>query len=102
MTDLVLAKRKEIEALCSLCGVRRLDLFGSAATGRFDPASSDVDFLVEFGPLAPGERAEAFFSLLEGLERLLDRRVDLVVDTAIRNRHFREAVHETRQVVYAA
>jgi predicted nucleotidyltransferase len=102
MTDVVQAKRKEIEALCRQCGVRRLDLFGSAATGGFDRASSDVDCLVEFGPLAPGERAEAFFCLLEGLERLLGRRVDLVVDRAIRNPYFRESVYETRQVLYAA
>ena len=33
-----------LQALCRRFGVRRLDLFGSAATGRFDPALSDLDF----------------------------------------------------------
>lgn len=70
MVDLVSAKRKEIEALCIQCGVRRLALFGSAAKSTFDPNSSDVDFLVEFGPPAKGERADVFFRLLEGLESL--------------------------------
>lgn len=31
----------EIASLCKRFGVRKLDLFGSATTGRFDPAHSD-------------------------------------------------------------
>jgi predicted nucleotidyltransferase len=39
----------EIAALCRRYGVRRLEVFGSAARGiDFDPATSDADFLVEF------------------------------------------------------
>ena len=33
--------------------VHCLELFGSAANGKFDAAISDLDFLVEFEPLAP-------------------------------------------------
>jgi predicted nucleotidyltransferase len=33
--------------LCQQYKVARLDVFGSAASGKFDPASSDLDFLVE-------------------------------------------------------
>jgi hypothetical protein len=44
--------------LCRRFHVRRLDLFGSAATGHnFDPVRSDLDFLVSFEPLPPGEYA---------------------------------------------
>ena len=38
----------DIGALCRRYGVRRLDLFGSAATGAFDPATSDLDFVAAF------------------------------------------------------
>lgn len=38
----------EIAALCQRYGVRRLDLFGSAATGVFDPLTSHIDFLGEY------------------------------------------------------
>ena len=40
-----------LHALCLRCHVRRLDLFGSAVTDRFDPLRSDVDMLVEFTDL---------------------------------------------------
>ena len=94
-----------LRLLCEKHGVRRLDLFGSAAAGPFDPDESDLDFLVEFDPISPGSYADAYFGLLEGLEgleELFGRPVDLVVDTAIRNPYFRRAVEQTRSPLYAA
>ncbi len=44
--------REELEEVCRRFHVRRLDLFGSAASDDFDPAGSDLDFLVEFDPEA--------------------------------------------------
>ena len=88
--------------LCRKHGVRRLDLFGSAAAGLFDTDDSDLDFLVEFDPISPGSYADAYFGLLEALEELFGRPVDLVVDTAIRNPYFRQAVEQTRSPLYAA
>ncbi len=41
--------RAELAAICLRHNVRRLDLFGSAVGSDFDPATSDLDFLVEFG-----------------------------------------------------
>jgi predicted nucleotidyltransferase len=82
--------------------VRRLELFGSAAGDRFDPNGSDVDFLVEFQPLADGEHADAYFGLLAALQLLLARPVDLVMTRAIRNPYFLEAIEPTRTLVYAA
>lgn len=63
---------------------------------------SDVDFLVEFEALPVGTYADAYFGLLESLETLLERPVDLVVATAITNPYFRQAVDRTRTLVYAA
>jgi predicted nucleotidyltransferase len=40
--------------------------------------------------------------LVEGLERLLGRAVDVVGVTAIRNPYFRDQVLRTRQLLYAA
>jgi len=102
MTALLEAKRSEIAALCRKRRVRRLEIFGSAASGSFDPQTSDLDFLVEFGPLGPGERADAYFGLLEDLQELFQRPVDLVMVRAISNPYFRRAIEQTRQVLYAA
>jgi uncharacterized protein len=89
-------------ALCRAHRVKRLELFGSAATDRFDPLSSDLDFLVEFEDL--GERGwfDAYFGLKESLERLFKRSVDLVMPRAIRNPYFLESIAPSRTLLYAA
>lgn len=102
MIQLVNNHRAELTALCRQHGVRRLDLFGSAADGTFDSNNSDLDFLVEFEDLPRGQYANAYFGLLESLEALFQRPVDLVMPTAIRNRYFLESVNRTRTELYAA
>jgi len=57
----LLILQADVVALCKDRGVRRLALFGSAASGRFDPASSDLDFLVEFQPVRPSQHADNYF-----------------------------------------
>ncbi|HXW40166.1 MAG TPA: nucleotidyltransferase domain-containing protein [Xanthobacteraceae bacterium] len=94
--------REELQALCRRFHVRRLDVFGSAARGDFEPARSDLDFLVEFQPLQPGAYVDAFFGLKEGLEELFGRPVDLISAAAIRNPYFRASVERTRAPLYAA
>lgn len=94
--------RKELDKICRQYRVRRLELFGSAAVGRDRPGESDLDFLVEFESLPQGAYADAYFGLLESLERLFGRPVDLVVARAIKNPYFRESVERTKTVVYAA
>lgn len=95
-------RRADLEVLCNRFGVRRLEVFGSAATGAFQDAGSDLDFLVEFEhPERPGV-ADRFFGLLESLEALFGRPVDLVSGTTIKNPYFRESVDKTRALIYAA
>jgi predicted nucleotidyltransferase len=94
--------RTELADLCRRYGVRRLELFGSAAAGKDLAEESDLDFLVEFAPFLPEGYANAYFGLLESLETLFGRPVDLVVTSAIRNPYFREAVECTRALLYAA
>jgi predicted nucleotidyltransferase len=102
METCIAQHRQQIVDLCRRYRVHRLELFGSAASDRFDPERSDLDFLVEFGPLADGQHADAYFGLRESLESLLSRPVDLVMTRAIRNRYFLEAIAPTRTVLYAA
>jgi predicted nucleotidyltransferase len=102
MNRLVADKRADLESICRRHQVRRIDLFGSAAGDEFDPASSDLDFLVAFEELQPDRYADAYFGLLEDLQSLFQRPVDLVVDSAIKNPYFRQSVDKTRTVLYAA
>jgi hypothetical protein len=97
--------KKQEAALSSLCQQRRVlwfALFGSAATGRFNPRSSDLDFLVEFAPMSPKEHADCYFGLLEDLQSLFQRPIDLVEPSTIQNPYFRQAVEDTQLVLYEA
>jgi hypothetical protein len=102
MIDLIEHHRDELADLCRRYHVRTLELFGSAADGTFDPARSDLDFLVEFLPEAAGRIFHGFFDLRDALQELYGRSVDLVMPGAIRNRYFVEAVNRQRKVLYAA
>lgn len=93
--------RPAIAALCRQYGVRRLVVFGSAVTDKFDEATSDIDFLVEFADDLAG-RFEAYFGLKEDLEALLGRPVDLVSTVALENPHFAKSVASTGRELYAA
>lgn len=102
MIELIEAKRPQLMDLCRRYRVRRLDVFGSAAQGGFDPARSDLDFLVEFEDLTIEDAADRYLGLLVDLEDLFARKIDLVSDNAIRNPYFRRAVDATRISLYAA
>lgn len=94
-------KHPQLAALCRKYGVRRLELFGSAATeSRFDRDRSDLDFLVEFGPTDDMGPADQYFGLWEELKTLFGREVDLVSTRSLRNPYFIESVNATRQTVF--
>jgi uncharacterized protein len=100
MHALIESRRQEIAQLCRRYGVIRLDLFGSAAGGQFDPRSSDFDFIVRFADADLPGIAHRFFGLAEDLERLFERPVDLLTDQPFLNPYFAQAVAETRETIY--
>jgi uncharacterized protein len=103
MIALITEHREEIEALCREFGVLRLEIFGSAATGEFDPERSDIDFLVEYPKGYDfGLWFTRYFDLRDRLEALLGRRVDLIMVGAMRKPHFIESVNKSRRLLYAA
>ncbi len=102
MTREVDEKREQILALCRQYHVRRLALFGSGLGDDFDPRRSDLDFVVEFGPLPLGTYADTYFGLSEALERLFGRPIDLVESGSIRNPYFRQEIESHQVTLYAA
>jgi uncharacterized protein len=103
MNSLIERHREAIRALCQEFGVARLELFGSAATGTFDPDRSDVDFIVDYPPDYDfGPWLARHFEFKERLEALLGRPVDLVMAGAPRNPYVIQSINETRQLLYAA
>jgi predicted nucleotidyltransferase len=102
MHAIITSHQPEVLGLCERFGVRRLEVFGSAAGEGFDPSRSDLDFLVDFRPALPGELADRYFGLLEALEALFGRPVDLVMTAAIKNPYFLQGIEPSRTLLYAA
>ena len=92
----------ELKSLCRRFHVRRLELFGSAARGDFDPARSDLDFLVEFERDDKLPALDAYFGLKDALEQLMSRRVDLIMPGAIENPYVKASIQESRETLYAS
>ena len=102
MTQLLERHRQQLADLCKKYNVRRLDVFGSAARGDFDEATSDVDLLVEFDDMPHADRADAYLGFLTAVEALLGRRIDLVEAGAVRNPYLLRGIEKSRELVYAA
>lgn len=103
LPEVVAEHLEEIRALCREYGVLRLEVFGSALTSRFDPETSDIDFLVAYPPghdLGPWMKHH--FALKDRLAEMLGRPVDLVKIDAIRKPRFVEAIRDSRRLLYAA
>jgi predicted nucleotidyltransferase len=101
--ELIQQNLEAIRALAKEYDVARLEVFGSVCTSEFDPATSDVDFLVEypegydFGPWLG-----RYQDLQAALADLLECKVDLVMIPALRNKWFRKEAEKTRRVIYDA
>jgi hypothetical protein len=100
MDPIVSGHLPEIAALCRTYGVTRLDVFGSAATGDFDPARSDIDLIATFSSTRQAGYADRYLDFADELERLFGRSVDLLTPGSIRNPHFAEAIRKQAVTVY--
>ena len=94
-------KKDEIAEVCRKHRIQALWVFGSATNDRFDPATSDVDVLVDLGEYS-SDYASRFFGTMHELEEILDRPVDLLTVNSLSNPYFREEVEETRVLVYGS
>jgi len=85
--ELLKAKRQEILAIAARHGARNLRVFGSVARGEAGP-ESDIDILVE---MDSGKSLLDHVALMQDLEDLLQRKVDVVSEKAL-HWHIRERV----------
>lgn len=70
----------EIAAICREFDVVRLEVFGSAASGTWNPESSDFDFMVTYPPGYDfGPWLIRFQQLEDRLAAALQRDVDVVI-----------------------
>src|SRR5690242_3682033 len=103
LPEIVTEHLAEVRALCEKYRVKRLAIFGSAVKGTFDPATSDLDFVVEFHDDVVGSAGwHAYFDLKFALKDLFGRGIDLVEWGADLKPYFREVLAATQRDLYAA
>ena len=85
-------RRDDILAIAARHGVSNLRLFGSVARGE-EHADSDIDLLVD---LADDRGFDDYLALIEELESLLARRVEIVIERSL-SPHFRPYVEAEAQ-----
>ena len=80
--------------------IKKFYLFGSALTARFDENSSDIDVLVETENISPEEKGTYLIALWEDLEKLFNRKVDLLTENSLRNPYLTREIEQTRKLIY--
>lgn len=92
---------ESIHELCRELGVERLDLVGSATRETdWDPAHSDIDFLVRWRSDRPS--LFTYFDFIEGLRARTAYRVDVVQEFAVKNSSSLVLFTRDRKPVYAS
>jgi len=79
MADFIEAKNEEIAAVCLQLGIKKLFVFGSALRDDFRPGESDIDLLVEFGPVEVTNLFHAYIDAREAFRKIFHSDVDLVM-----------------------
>lgn len=100
-TGLVLdeATLRRVADLCRQFHVARLDIFGSAVREDFDPERSDVDLIAAFEP-GTRRNLEAHFDLIDRLEAVFGRKVDLLTDGTVQNPYLKEEIDAERRPLF--
>jgi predicted nucleotidyltransferase len=102
MIKLVEDKLNDIIALCKVHQVKSIALFGSTAKETMHK-NSDIDFLVQFSDeIELLNYADNYFSLLEKLENLMGRKIDLVSRKSLKNPVLIEEIDRSKVDLYAA
>ena len=98
MSILIDEKREEIAAACQRYGIERLFVFGSALRDDFRPGESDIDLLVEFGPLEITKRFHVYPDARDAFRRIFRCEVDLVMSGAVKNKVIAGEIDRTKKL----
>lgn len=102
MSDLIQNKIDEIISACKEHHVETISVFGSAAKNAMHE-DSDIDLLVEFSEdIDVLEYADNYFSLLDQLQDILNRKVDLISARSLKNPVLKEEIYQSKVDLYAA
>lgn len=88
-----------IRSLCERYRVKTLYVFGSVLTPNFAP-HSDIDLLIDFLDQDPLRYTTNYFQFKFELEKLFNRKIDLLEERALKNPYFIENINQRKQLLY--
>ena len=74
--------------------------FGSSTNDKFDEITSDFDLLVELENKDPIKRGENLIDLWDKLEKIFQRKVDLLTSSSIKNPILRKSIDSSKILIY--
>lgn len=89
----------QINELCNTHGVKSLFAFGSIVSNKLN-AESDIDLVVDIDSKDPLIYSDNYFALKFQLEDILNRKIDLLEDKAIKNPFLKKQIDNTKVLVY--
>jgi uncharacterized protein len=101
MLSFIADKRQALTELCDRYHIKTMYLFGSATTAHFNDAC-DIDFLISFKEIPFELYTDNCFNLQEKLEKLFNRKIDIITQRSLSNPYFIRSIEETKQLLYAA
>ena len=99
MNSILKNQLNTIRSLCERYRVKTLYVFGSVLTPNFD-THSDIDLLVDFLDQDALQYASNYFQFKFELEKLFNRKIDLLEERALKNPYFIENINQKKQLLY--
>uniref|UniRef100_UPI004048AA77 nucleotidyltransferase family protein n=1 Tax=Roseivirga sp. TaxID=1964215 RepID=UPI004048AA77 len=100
MISLVKNNIQNLAQLCKEHHVEVMSLFGSATSQQFN-TESDLDFLVKFSDsIGLLDYSDNYFSLLDKLNTLFSRKVDLVSEKSLKNPILIDEIKNSKITLY--
>lgn len=90
---------EQVKKLCNANKVKSLFVFGSATKNAMRP-DSDIDLVVDIDDQDPLSYADKYFNLKFQLEKIFNRKIDLLESRSIRNRFLRQEIDQTKFQIY--
>jgi hypothetical protein B2_01308 len=99
MNSILKNQLNTIRSLCERYRVKTLYVFGSVLTPNFD-THSDIDLLVDFLDQDALQYTSNYFQFKFELEKLFNRKIDLLEERALKNPYFIENINQKKQLLY--
>lgn len=100
MNKIITENINKIREYCKRYKVKELYALGSVVTENFTD-DSDIDLLIKFKEISIDEYTDNYFILHKLLDKIFNRKIDLITDKSLSNPFLINSVEKNKQLLYA-